>query len=111
MLNHAAISLFWLAAAASSPPAQANCEWESSPISTASKLVSQATIEGIPESASLLTLVELLGPAKRDLGSGVYILEWGTLEGGTLVARANSPCQVAQVNIRKPSARVPRGGT
>ena len=77
-----------------------NAECEQSRIGTMDKLIETGRIfEGsaafarVHDKMSLHALLAVLGPASRDIGSGLYILIWEARDGSTLRVRASSLCE------------------
>ncbi len=65
-----------------SPAALAcDCAWQSSFVAARAVTVSPTRLRDITPSMSIARIVAVLGPAARDVGSGVHVLQWDTLDG------------------------------
>ena len=56
-------------------------------------LQDSAAFARVHDKMSVHALLEVLGPASRDIGSGLYILVWEARDGSTLRIRASSLCE------------------
>jgi hypothetical protein len=73
--------------------AAGTCQWKQSPIvSPESNLVSPEQIASLPKNLTLQEIVSRLGPAKRDLGSGSFVLEWETTDDRPFRVTGGRPC-------------------
>jgi hypothetical protein len=88
-------SLFATASAANDK----GCSWSSVPVSDSPAVVSVESLESIGDGQTLDELVRLIGPATRDVGSGIYMLEWQLDDGRQLRASARAPCSQATLQI------------
>jgi hypothetical protein len=76
----AAISLAAACAAhASTPPPP--CPWNERFVSAKVKPLPASAFAGIDRSLTIAQIVAKLGPAKRDVGSGLYVLQWPVADG------------------------------
>src|SRR4051812_42256365 len=68
------------------------CVWKTLPVSTAAKPVSMQAVRNLPANLTLEDIVQRLGPAVRDVGSGVHILQWEISNGQVFSVSAPGPC-------------------
>ncbi len=94
------IAITTLAGCGSAPSTASNTECEQSRIGTMNTLIEagrvledSAAFARVHDKMSLHALLEVLGPASRDIGSGLYILIWEARDGSTLRIRASSLCE------------------
>jgi len=91
----------WLSAVASTA-AFASCTWEARYVSAIAKPQAPHVISSIPKDATIRVLVDRLGPAIRDVGSGMFVLEWELQDGRIFSASARDACApVLAMGIRK----------
>jgi hypothetical protein len=76
------------------PPAAvaAGCDWQASFVSPGAATLSPALFKSIERSMPLASIVNVLGPATRESGSGLYILEWDVEDGRVFFVSATSAC-------------------
>jgi hypothetical protein len=95
------IALMLIAAAGCGPATMAasDIDCERNKIANMRELVEQgrvvedsAVFDRARDDMSLSALVEMLGPATRDIGSGLHILVWEARDGSTLRASAGGLC-------------------
>jgi hypothetical protein len=94
------IAMATLAGGESVPSTASNTECEQSRIGTMNSLIEagrvledSAVFARVHDKMSVHALLEVLGPASRDIGSGLYILVWEARDGSTLRVRASSLCE------------------
>ena len=92
-----ALALAWPGAFASE-----SCPWSPGYVSGTAKPVEPQLVRKLPASASIRQIVALLGPAARDAGFGVYVLEWEMTDGQVLSVSAESACSVPLARKIKP---------
>ena len=71
---------------------------------------------GITPDMSISTVLKLLGPAARDIGSGVYVLEWDVTDGRVFIVSTASLCRgpisigfhAPALDLLPPEMRIPR---
>jgi hypothetical protein len=68
------------------------CTWASQPVSDASIPVRAESVASLAPQLTLGEIASVLGPAKRDSGSGMYVLHWSTTGGGLFEVSGSSPC-------------------
>jgi hypothetical protein len=57
------------------------CEWKTDYVSISSPAKDIKNFEKISRKMTLKKIIQKLGPANRDLGSGVHVLEWDISDG------------------------------
>ena len=71
---------------------------------------------GITPDMSISTLLKRLGPAARDIGSGVYVLEWDVTDGRVFIVSTANLCRgpisigfhAPALDLLPPEMRIPR---
>ena len=86
-----------------------SCPWNPNFVSRASKLVTPAAIQAIPKSSNVREIISRLGPAARDVGSGVYLLQWDMSDGRIFAITAVSACKVPMASGVTTRKRDPQG--
>ena len=61
-------------------------------ISTKSELLAPKRFEEIRRNMTLMEILELLGPAFREVGSGLYIFEWQSTDGRIFIVSGGNLC-------------------
>ena len=94
------IAMTMLAGGESAPSTVLNAECGQDRIATMDRLIEtgrvledSAAFARVNDKMSLHALLAVLGPASRDIGSGLYILIWEARDGSTLRVRASSLCE------------------
>jgi hypothetical protein len=94
------IAMTTLASCESAPSTASNAACEQDRIGIMDRLIEpgriledSAAFARVHDKMSLHVLLEVLGPASRDIGSGLYILIWEARDGSTLRVRASSLCE------------------
>lgn len=85
------------AAPASTPAAAASasasaCSWDGSLVSASTTPLPAERFRGIDTSMTTRAIVERLGPAARDVGSGLHVLEWDIANGGGFLVSTTDAC-------------------
>jgi hypothetical protein len=81
---------------------QSSCDWPVFPVAASSKPISEEAVIRIQQTATAREIVVRLGPAARDSGSGLFVLEWDMDDGGVYVVSTKSPCAIPMaIGIRK----------
>jgi hypothetical protein len=90
------IAIFILLACAISATAAESCEaGKHGPlVSSHSPPLAPVAFEAIRENMSMWEIVVLLGPAARDIGSGLTVLEWNSTDGRVFRVGGTSLCRV-----------------
>lgn len=57
------------------------CTWDPSFVSPSAKALSPDQFRGIGKAMSVHSIISQLGPAARDVGSGLYVLQWDVTDG------------------------------
>lgn len=72
-------------------------------VSASSALLSQRVIDPLPTTESIGALVRRLGPAAREVGAGVYVVEWDMRDGRVFRVSSSTLCgkPLAVIIIRK----------
>lgn len=91
-----------LLAAWSAAFASESCPWSPGYVSGAAKPVESQSVRKVPASANIRQIVAQIGPAARDVGFGVYVLEWDLADGQVLSVSAESACSVPLARKIKP---------
>jgi hypothetical protein len=68
------------------------CAWDAAFVSAAAKPLPAARFVGIGRSTPMSSIVKQLGPAARDVGSGLYVLQWDVSDGRTFTASTANAC-------------------
>lgn len=68
------------------------CAWDPTFVSAAAKPLPPSRFRGIDRSLPVATIIERLGPAARDVGSGLYVLQWHVTDGRTFSVSTASAC-------------------
>jgi hypothetical protein len=87
--------------------ARDSCDWRFEYVSEAtSRSVDAKVAEALENDLSIAEIVRVIGPAKRDRGSGLHVLEWELSDGRRLWVSAADACS-------RPVGRSlkPKGGT
>jgi hypothetical protein len=76
------------------PPAAvaAGCDWPATFVSADAAALSPALFKFVEPSMPMASMVDVLGPAARESGSGLYILEWDVEDGRVILVSATSAC-------------------
>jgi len=82
--------------------ASESCPWSAGYVSGAAKPVEPPSVRKLPASANIRQIVAQIGPAARDVGFGVYVLEWDMADGQVLSVSAESACSVPLARKIKP---------
>ena len=83
--------LFVIAFAAATQPAPLPCD-SSGFVSSSSQELAPSRFSDISLAMSVPEIVARIGPAAREIGSGLYILRWNVNDGRTFWVSAPSPC-------------------
>ncbi len=78
--------------ATSSAIASQACAWPQPLVSSQAKAVSLKSIQSLPAQLTGAEIVRRLGPAHRDVGSGVYVLQWEVANGQVFLVSVASAC-------------------
>jgi hypothetical protein len=83
------------------------CTWKEAPVSSGVATIAPLSVDALSSTLTLGEIVDAIGPAERDVGSGVYVLEWPLTNGNVFQASATSPCEVptARRILAPPSVR------
>ncbi len=68
------------------------CEWKAEYISATATPKDAKLFEKINRSMSLKKIIQKLGPAARDVGSGLHVLEWNVSDGRVFHVSVASAC-------------------
>ena len=68
------------------------CPWDPSFVSSSAKPLPPAKFRAINRTMSVPDIIEQLGPAARDVGSGLYVLQWDVADGRTFFVSTSSAC-------------------
>lgn len=86
-------SLAGLLVPATAVAAEADCAWPSDYVSpAASRPISPGELRALKRNATTGEILRRFGPARRDVGSGVFVLEWALTDGGVFVVSAVNAC-------------------
>jgi hypothetical protein len=90
---------FTLLALASASPALAELSCDTAKhadvISSKSIPPTQENIDAIRDGMSMWEIVKLLGPAARNIGSGLFVLAWDSTNGRVFIVGGTSLCKPA----------------
>ena len=84
--------------ACASPPAaqaaapDASCAWEDSFVSASATPLPAHRFRAIDARMTIRAIVAQLGPAARDVGSGLHVLEWDTVDGRRFLVSVTDGC-------------------
>jgi hypothetical protein len=68
------------------------CEWKAEYISATAIPKEAKTFDKIDRSMTLKKIIQRLGPAYRDVGSGLHVLEWKVADGRVFHVSVASAC-------------------
>jgi hypothetical protein len=68
------------------------CTWDDAFVSATVKPLDAKLFKHITKKMSLQTIIKKVGPASRDIGSGLHVLEWNTTDGKTFHVSIASAC-------------------
>jgi hypothetical protein len=81
------------------------CDWDESYISASMKPKAAKSFESISKHMTLKKIIRKLGPAKRDVGSGLHVLQWEVNDGRVFhVSVADACSKPLSFGFSKPSA-------
>ncbi len=72
--------------------AAAACPLDTSYVSSSAKPLPPAAFKGITKAMSVPEIIRRLGPAARDVGSGVYVLQWDVTDGRAFLVSTADAC-------------------
>lgn len=97
--------LFLLVAYFAAAPAMSGCPWKAEFVSPAVRPQSPKVFEGVNHFMLTPFIIKQLGPAARDVGSSVHLLEWEVTDGRVFfVATADSCGKPVEVGFRRMSS-------
>jgi hypothetical protein len=70
----------------------ADCPWDSTFVSSAAKPQQPHHFRGVSRAMSVQSIIRQLGPAARDAGSGVHVLQWDVTDGRIFFVSSASAC-------------------
>lgn len=70
----------------------AACPWNPSYISHSVEPLPPGAFAEVSTAMSMPEIIERLGPAARDVGSGLYVLQWNVTDGRTFHVSTDSAC-------------------
>lgn len=70
----------------------AECAWNPAFVSAAAKPLPSSRLRGIDRSLPMPAIIDRLGPAARDVGSGLYVLQWEVTDGRIFSVSTASAC-------------------
>lgn len=82
--------------------AASRCENAAPLVSADSKKISIEAIRALPKDISASEIVHALGPAARDVGSGLHVLQWDTSSNQVFSISVASPCSLPLRRILSP---------
>jgi hypothetical protein len=71
----------------------ANCPWNASYVSSKAKPLAAKEFRGITRDMLMPDIIKKLGPASREVGSGLYVLQWDVSDGRTFFVSTVSACE------------------
>lgn len=72
--------------------ASESCKWQRGHVSSEARPLPPAVFDSITAQMNIKEIARRLGPAARDIGSGLYIIEWEVTDGRTFRVSATSAC-------------------
>jgi protocatechuate 3,4-dioxygenase beta subunit len=78
--------------AARTKAAAAACAWDAAFVSASTTPLPAERFRGIDEAMAIGAIVQRLGPAARDVGSGLHVLEWDVTDGRGFLVSATDAC-------------------
>ncbi len=97
--------LLLLFACLAASPADAGCPWKTEFVSPSSQPQPPEAFEGVVRAMSMPAIVGKLGPAARDIGSGLHVLEWDVTDGRVFsVSTADACGKPFSVGFRRPGS-------
>ena len=92
------------AAAGRGATSAADCAWDAGFVSDSAPPLAADRFGGIDNAMTTRAIVERLGPAARDIGSGLHVLEWDVEDGrGFLVSTAGTCERPVRAGFRDPA--------
>ena len=73
-------------------PVVAGCPWKAEFVSPSSKPQAPEAFKGVSHFMLTPFIVKKLGPAARDVGSGVHVLEWDVTDGRVFFVSTTDSC-------------------
>lgn len=70
----------------------ATCAWRASFVSVSAPPITRALAESAKPDVSIAAIVAAIGPARRDVGSGLHVPQWELVEGGVLTISVVDGC-------------------
>jgi hypothetical protein len=91
------------------PSAQAagKCDYDSAIVAARTQPVPLQRVQNLPPNADTRQILLTLGPAARDVGSGVFVLQWDVSNGQVFSVSTSGPC-AAPIARRLIDAQKPR---
>jgi hypothetical protein len=91
-----AISLALLVLCATTLPVQGEegCAWDPHFVSADSKPLHVETVKRLAPNLHLKEIIAILGPAKREVGLGTYVLQWDMVNGQVFSVTVSGACAV-----------------
>jgi hypothetical protein len=80
---------------------QSACPWNPSIVSAGAKPVPMSAIARLAPNLSLKEIAAAIGPAARDVGMGVYVLQWDVSNGQIFSVSATTACSAPLARIFK----------
>lgn len=68
------------------------CEWKGSFVSPDAVALAPEKFDTVTPTTSIEAAVKILGPAVREIGSGMYVLQWDVVDSRVFFISATSPC-------------------
>jgi hypothetical protein len=78
--------------AATGPASAGACRWDPAFVSGTTEPLSASRFLGISRAMTVREIIQRLGPAARDVGSGVHVLEWDVTDGRQFRLSTPSAC-------------------
>lgn len=70
------------------------CAWDTAFVSASTKPLAPERFHGIDKTMTTRAIVERLGPAGRDIGSGLHVLEWDVADGRRFLVSTAGSCEL-----------------
>jgi protocatechuate 3,4-dioxygenase beta subunit len=72
----------------------AECAWDPGYVSASARALAPDRVSGIDNTMTTRAIMERLGPAARDIGSGLHVLEWDVEDGRAFLVSTAGTCEL-----------------
>jgi len=84
------------------------CTWHLPSTSDTAAAVPIEVVRRLPDRLTANEIIAALGPAARDVGSGLHVLQWDTSDGQVFSVSVADPCGMPQGRGLQPAPKVRR---